>query len=144
MLEYRHTTTWSKNSDPKRRSKMSPCSNSTLVSPAALPRSRAPRPARTPRSGSRSTCIGFESPKGSSEHSLQSLPPARWHELADVPTDGDTELFFGPEPPADERARFRWIQTIPGNSWFVYFRIYGPEEPAFDGTWQLLDFEPLT
>jgi hypothetical protein len=24
--------------------------------------------------------------------------------------------------------------------WFVYFRIYGPEHPAFDSTWQLPDF----
>jgi hypothetical protein len=36
----------------------------------------------------------------------------------------------------------RWIKTIPGKGWFVYFRIYGPAEPAsFDGSWQLPDFE---
>ncbi len=27
--------------------------------------------------------------------------------------------------------------------WFVYFRIYGPDDPAFDKTWRLPDFEPL-
>ena len=27
--------------------------------------------------------------------------------------------------------------------WFVYFRIYGPEAPAFDGSWQLPDFEAV-
>ena len=64
-------------------------------------------------------------------------------ELADAPSGVDTELFFGPEPPADQGARSRWIQTIPGKGWFVYFRIYGPEEPAFDGTWQLPDFQAL-
>ena len=37
-----------------------------------------------------------------------------------------------------------WIQTIPGKGWFVYFRIYGPEEPAFDGTWKPGDFEIVT
>jgi hypothetical protein len=62
-------------------------------------------------------------------------------ELADASAEADTELFFGPEPPVDEQARSRWIQTIPGNGWFVYFRIYGPEELAFDGTRQLPDFE---
>jgi len=24
-------------------------------------------------------------------------------------------------------------------SWFTYFRIYGPQRPAFDGTWKLND-----
>jgi hypothetical protein len=27
---------------------------------------------------------------------------------------------------------------------FVYFRIYGSDTPAFDGSWQLPDFEPMT
>jgi hypothetical protein len=25
--------------------------------------------------------------------------------------------------------------------WFVYFRIYGPQPPAFDGSWKPSDFE---
>jgi hypothetical protein len=33
-----------------------------------------------------------------------------------------------------------WIQTIPGRGWFSYFRIYGPDEPAFNGSWRLPDF----
>jgi hypothetical protein len=57
--------------------------------------------------------------------------------------DGNTaELHFGPEHP--EGAEGRWIKTIPGKGWFVYFRIYGPEQPAFDNSWQLPDFEPQT
>jgi hypothetical protein len=28
--------------------------------------------------------------------------------------------------------------------WFTYFRIYGPEADAFDGTWQLPDFQPAS
>ena len=39
------------------------------------------------------------------------------------------ELFFGPSASAGKDDR--WIQTIPGKGWFVYFRIYGPEQPAF-------------
>jgi len=31
-----------------------------------------------------------------------------------------------------------------GKGWFVYFRIYGPDAPAFDSSWQLPDFERLT
>ncbi|HWM82362.1 MAG TPA: DUF1254 domain-containing protein [Pseudolabrys sp.] len=50
------------------------------------------------------------------------------------------DLHFGPKPPAD--AADRWIKTIPRKGWFAYFRIYGPEGPAFDGSWKPGDFEP--
>jgi hypothetical protein len=60
-------------------------------------------------------------------------------ELADVSGDVPVELHFGPTPPPD--GGDRWIKTIPGSGWFVYFRIYGPEGPAFDGSWQLPDFK---
>jgi hypothetical protein len=48
-------------------------------------------------------------------------------------------LYFGPTPP--EGHQDRWIQTLPEAGWFVYFRIYGPEQAAFDGTWRPGDFE---
>jgi hypothetical protein len=58
-------------------------------------------------------------------------------ELEDVA--GDTvDLYFGPTAPAGQE--YRWIQTIPGKGWFVYFRVYGPEPPAFDGSWKPGDF----
>jgi hypothetical protein len=60
-------------------------------------------------------------------------------ELADAPSDTPVELHFGPEPPPDNEDC--WIKTIPGTGWFVYFRIYGPEDPAFDGSWQLPSFK---
>lgn len=60
-------------------------------------------------------------------------------ELKDVPKTGVTELYFGPEAPAGREGR--WIKTIPGKGWFTYFRIYGPESPAFDGGWKPGDFE---
>ena len=62
-------------------------------------------------------------------------------ELADAPTDGPVELHFGPTPPPE--GEDRWIKTIHGKGWFVYFRIYGPDRPAFDGSWQLPDFARL-
>jgi len=52
---------------------------------------------------------------------------------------GHAELYFSPEQPPDTQGR--WIKTIPGRGWFVYFRIYGPDAPAFNGSWQLPDFE---
>jgi hypothetical protein len=36
-----------------------------------------------------------------------------------------------------------WIQTIPGKGWFAYFRGYGPEESAFDGSRKPGDFEEM-
>ena len=32
-------------------------------------------------------------------------------------------------------------KTIPGQGWFAYLRIYGPTQPAFDGSWKPGDFE---
>ena len=32
-----------------------------------------------------------------------------------------------------------WVKTIPGKGWWSAFRIYGPQAPAFDGTWKLND-----
>jgi hypothetical protein len=51
------------------------------------------------------------------------------------------QLRFGPEPPAE--GEDAWIKTIPGKGWFAYFRIYGPEAGAFDGSWKPADFEAL-
>ncbi len=61
-------------------------------------------------------------------------------ELADAKPDEPVVLHFGPQPPPGADAD-RWIKTIPGAGWFVYFRIYGPDAPAFDGTWSLPDFQ---
>ncbi|MEU1226198.1 DUF1254 domain-containing protein [Streptomyces sp. NPDC005828] len=48
------------------------------------------------------------------------------------------DLYFGPTEPAE--ADGRWIQTVPGRGWFAYFRIYGPEQAAFDDSWRPDDF----
>jgi hypothetical protein len=54
----------------------------------------------------------------------------------------ESELFFGPTPPEGNEGQ--WIQTLPGKGWIVYFRIYGPEEAAFDNTWIPDDFVQVT
>lgn len=61
-------------------------------------------------------------------------------ELKDLAGDS-VDLYFGPSAPAGQENR--WIKTIPGKGWFVYFRIYGPEKPAFDGGWKPGDFEEV-
>ena len=52
------------------------------------------------------------------------------------------DLYFGPDAP--EGHEDRWLQTLPGKGWFVYFRIYGPEGPAFDGSWKPGNLELLS
>ena len=64
-------------------------------------------------------------------------------ELHDLKNSGAAELSFGPTPPADADSD-SWIKTAPGRGWFAYLRIYGPERPAFDGTWKPGDFEELS
>jgi hypothetical protein len=60
----------------------------------------------------------------------------------DLGGDGDSvSLFFGPEQPQD--ADGRWLQTVLGRGWFSYFRIYGPQAPAFDGSWKPGDIEDV-
>lgn len=58
-------------------------------------------------------------------------------ELADVSGDG-VDLYFGPSAPSGQESH--WIQTLPRKGWFAYFRVYGPEKAAFDGTWKPGDF----
>jgi hypothetical protein len=62
-------------------------------------------------------------------------------ELNDKAGDKSVDLHFGPKAPAGKEGQ--WIKTIPGKGWFVYFRIYGPEQAAFDGTWKPGDFEEV-
>ena len=62
-------------------------------------------------------------------------------ELAGIAAEEPVRLHFGPELPPDGMNDGRWIQILPGVGWFVYFRIYGPEGPAFNGSWQLPDFQ---
>ncbi len=35
------------------------------------------------------------------------------------------------------------MKTVDDDGWFVYFRLYAPEQPFFDKTFKLTDFERL-
>ena len=48
--------------------------------------------------------------------------------------DGSIDVIFAPESP--EGMEKNWIQTIPGKSWFILLRAYGPLEPWIDKTWR--------
>lgn len=53
--------------------------------------------------------------------------------------DGSVDIHFGPTAP--EGFEKNWIPTVPGRSWFTYFRLYAPLEPYFDQSWPLPDIE---
>lgn len=54
--------------------------------------------------------------------------------------DGSVDIYFAPTRPS---GRENWIQTVPGKSWFVYFRLYSPLEPWFDKSWRPGDIEAV-
>jgi len=53
--------------------------------------------------------------------------------------DGSYTVWFGPQAPKGQEGN--WVQTIPGKSYNVLLRLYGPLEPWFDKTWKPGDFE---
>lgn len=48
--------------------------------------------------------------------------------------DGSVDLHFAPALPEGVNEA-NWVQTRPGEGWFVYLRLYGPEKPFFDRKW---------
>ena len=53
--------------------------------------------------------------------------------------DGTVDLYMSPTAPAGMESN--WVQTIPDRGFFIYFRLFGPEEGFFNGTWKLNDIE---
>ena len=62
-------------------------------------------------------------------------------ELKGKTGSGSIDLYFGPSAPSGHENE--WIKTTAGKGWFTYFRIYGPEQAAFDGAWKPGDFEAV-
>jgi hypothetical protein len=56
-------------------------------------------------------------------------------------SDGSLTLYFGPEAPEGKESN--WLQTIPGKSFFVCLRMYGPTEPWIEGKWRPGDVKLL-
>jgi hypothetical protein len=51
------------------------------------------------------------------------------------------DIYFSPTAPKDFEKN--WIPTVPGQSWFPLFRLYGPLEGYFDKSWPLPDIEKV-
>jgi hypothetical protein len=55
--------------------------------------------------------------------------------------DGSIDLFIGPKAPAG--FEMNHMKTVGADGWFVYFRLYAPQQPFFDKTFTLADFERI-
>ena len=53
--------------------------------------------------------------------------------------DGSYTVWFAPKPPKGHEGN--WVQTMPGKSFNVLLRLYGPLQPWFDKSWRPGDFE---
>ena len=53
--------------------------------------------------------------------------------------DGSYTMWFGPTPPKGHEGN--WIQTMPGKSYNILLRLYGPLQAWFDKTWMPGDLE---
>ena len=53
--------------------------------------------------------------------------------------DGSYTVWFAPKAPKGKEGN--WVQTVPGKSFNVMFRLYGPLEPWLEKTWKPGDFE---
>ena len=54
--------------------------------------------------------------------------------------DGSVILHFAPKQ-LKGVGNLNWIQTTPGQGYFVWFRTYGPTDAWIDGSWVLPDIE---
>jgi hypothetical protein len=55
--------------------------------------------------------------------------------------DGSIDIYFAPEPPDGQENN--WLQTVPGKSWFIALRMYGPLQPWIDQTWRPGEIEEV-
>jgi hypothetical protein len=55
--------------------------------------------------------------------------------------DGSVDIYFAPNALAGKESN--WVPTSAGGKFEVLFRLYGPEKPLFDKTWQLPDIEKV-
>ena len=55
--------------------------------------------------------------------------------------DGSIDLYFAAKAP--KGMENNWLETIPGKSFFVALRMYGPLDPWIDKTWRPGEVEPV-
>lgn len=69
----------------------------------------------------------------------QPLPSIGSRDKPIANADGSYDLYFGPRAPAANEQN--WRRTVPGKGFFLMLRLYGPTQPAVDGSWKPSDME---
>ena len=81
----------------------------------------------------------YEAENGSGLANGQPFPSLGSRDMPVQNTDGSTDLYFGPTPPAGKAGN--WLATVPGRGYFVVLRLYGPTAAAIDKSWKPGDIE---
>jgi len=71
----------------------------------------------------------------------QPFPSIASFDHPEANADGSTDLYLGPNPPPGKEKN--WKRTVPGKGYFTIFRLYGPTERFFDGSWKPSDLEEV-
>lgn len=58
-----------------------------------------------------------------------------------VNQDGSVDIFFGPRAPVGIECN--WLQTLPGEGWYMIFRLYDPLEAWINKTWKCGEIEEV-
>lgn len=53
--------------------------------------------------------------------------------------DGSVDLYFGPTAPPGKQSN--WLQTVAGEFWYAWFRLFAPTKAYFDRSWPLPDIK---
>lgn len=72
---------------------------------------------------------------GSMVAAAQRMPSINGMNAVAANADGSTDLWFGPQRPA-EAPEANWIQTVPDRNFLVTVRLYGTGVAFFDQTWK--------
>jgi hypothetical protein len=54
-------------------------------------------------------------------------------------SDGSVDIYFSSQTPSGQENN--WVATAKGATWFVIFRLYGPDKSFFDKSWKMSDIE---
>ena len=81
----------------------------------------------------------YDAENASSMQNDQLFPPVGSLDDLQINDDQSVDLYFGPELPAGD-PESSWRLTVPGEGWFVLFRLFSPAKACSDGTWRPGDF----
>ena len=71
----------------------------------------------------------------------QALPSINSMDRPQPNADGSLDIYFGRDKPDGAE---NWLATVPRRGFFTILRLYGPDQPYFDGTWKPDDIKKIS